>query len=176
MLLTLFCAIDDFCKAFSRYWRRFLLTSGVAKRIKPSGLCLSEVMTIMVNFHLSRYRTFKDYYLKHVWLHLRAECPGLVSYTRFVELMRGALVPLMVYLKRCRLQPSEGVAFVDSTTLKVCHNRRIYNHKTSGDLPSAAKRRWAGSMALSCTSSSPTRATWCPSCSRQGIRMIGPSR
>lgn len=76
MLLNLFCAIDDFCQAFSRFWRRFLLTSGVAKRIKPSSLCLSEVMTIMVNFHISRYRTFKDYYLKHVCQHLRREFPG----------------------------------------------------------------------------------------------------
>jgi hypothetical protein len=36
----------------------------------------------------------------------------------------------MVYLKRCRLKSSEGVAFIDSTTLKVCHNRRIHSHKT----------------------------------------------
>lgn len=130
MLLSIFCAIDDFCKAFSRFWRRFLLTHGAAKRIKPSSLCLSEVMTILVHFHISRYRTFKDYYLKHVWPHLHAEFPGLVSYSRFVELMRGAAAPLWVFLRRCRLRPSEGIAFVDSTALKVCHNRRIHSHKT----------------------------------------------
>lgn len=129
MLLNLFCAIDDFCKAFSRFWRRCLLTHGAAQRIKPSRLCLSEVMTIMVYFHISRYRTFKDYSLKHVCPHLRAEFPGLVSDTRFVELMRGAAVPLLVFLRRCRLRPSEGIAFVDSTALKVCHNRRIHSHK-----------------------------------------------
>lgn len=129
MLLTIFCAIDDFCKAFSRFWRRFLLTNGAAKRIKPSLLCLSEVMTLMVHFHLSRYLAFKDYYLKHVCPHLRAEFPGLVSYSRFVELMRGAVAPLLVFLRRCRLRPSDGIAFVDSTALKVCHNRRIHSHK-----------------------------------------------
>jgi len=130
MLLNIFCAIDDFCKAFSRFWRRCLLTHGTAKRIKPSSLCLSEVMTLMVYFHVSRYRTFKDYYLKHVCQHLRAEFPGLVSYSRFVELMRGAVAPLLVFLRRCRLRPSDGIAFVDSTALKVCHNRRIHSHKT----------------------------------------------
>ena len=52
MLLILFCAIDDFCKAFSRFWSRCLLTHGAAKRIKPYRLCLSEGMTIMVNFHV----------------------------------------------------------------------------------------------------------------------------
>ena len=130
MLLTIFCSTDDFCKAFSRYWNRFLLTKGGSRRIKPSSLSLSEVMTIMIYFHISRYRTFKDYYTKHVCQHLRSEFPGLVSYSRFVELMRGAMVPLMVYLQRCRLKKSTGIAFVDSTTLKVCHNRRIHNHKT----------------------------------------------
>lgn len=129
MLLAIFCAIDDFCKAFSRFWRKFLLTSGAARRIKPSSLCLSEVMTIMVYFHISRYRTFKDFYIKHVCQHLRSEFPGLVSYSRFVELMRCAVVPLMTFLKRHRLKKSDGIAFVDSTSLKVCHNRRIHSHK-----------------------------------------------
>ena len=139
MLLSLFCAIDDFCTAFSRFWRRCLLTSGAAKRIKPSKLCLSEVMTLMVHFHLSRYRTFKDYYLKHVRQHLRSEFPGLVSYSRFVELMRGAVVPLLVFLRRCRLRPSPGIAFIDSTALKVCHNRRIHSHQTFRGLAQRGK-------------------------------------
>ena len=110
MLLNIFCAIDDFCKAFSRFWKKFLLTNGIAKRIKPSSLCLSEIMTIMVHFHISRYRTLKDYYLKYVWPHLRPEFPGLLSYNRFVELMRGAVVPLLVFLRRCRLKKSHGIA------------------------------------------------------------------
>lgn len=130
MLLNIFCLIDDFCKAFSRFWRRFLLSSGTAKRIKPCGLCLSEIMTIVVDFHTSGYRTFKDYYIKHVCQNLRTEFPGLVSYNRFVELMQGALVPLMIFLQRCRMGKVTGISFVDSTTLKVCHNRRIHNHKT----------------------------------------------
>ena len=130
MLLNIFCLIDDFCKAFSRFWRRFLLSSGAAKRIKSCGLCLSEIMTIVVDFHTSGYRTFKHYYLKHVCQYLRTEFPGLVSYNRFVELMQGALVPLIIFLQRCRMGKVTGISFVDSTTLKVCHNRRIHNHKT----------------------------------------------
>ena len=42
MLLTLFCAIDDFRKAFSRCWRRFLLThghSGAVLRTHPNNPC-----------------------------------------------------------------------------------------------------------------------------------------
>ena len=130
MLLELFYEIDNFCKAFLRFWEKFVLKQGLAKRIKPCRLCLSEIMTILVNFHMSGFRTFKDYYTKHVCVHLRKEFPGLVSYNRFVELMKGALVPLMTYLKRCRFGKVTGISFVDSTTLKVCHNRRIYRHKT----------------------------------------------
>ena len=130
MLLTLFYEIDSFCKAFSRFWQRFLLKQGLSKRIKPCSLCLSEIMTILVNFHISRFRTFKDYYIRYVCQHLRQEFPGLVSYNRFVELMQGALVPIMVYLQRCRFGKVTGISFIDSTTLKVCHNRRIHQHKT----------------------------------------------
>jgi len=139
VLLTIFCSTDDFCKAFFRYQKKFLLTSGAVRRIKASSLSLSEVMAIMIYFHISRYRTFKDYYTKHVCQHLRCEFPGLVSYNRFVELMGGAMVPLMVYLQRCRLKKSAGVAFVDSTTLKACHNRRIHNHKTFRDFAQRGK-------------------------------------
>jgi len=130
MLLKLFYEIDNFCKAFLRFWKKFALQQGLAKRIKPCRLCLSEIMTILVNFHMSGFRTFKDYYIKYVCVHLRKEFPGLVSYNRFVELMKGALVPLMIYLKRCRFGKMTGISFIDSTTLKVCHNRRIYKHKT----------------------------------------------
>ena len=102
MLLNIFYEIDNFCKAFLRFWQRFLLKQGLAKRIKPCSLCLSEIMTILVYFHMSGFRTFKDYYIKYVCTGLRREFPGLVSYNRFVELMPGVLVPLITYLQRCR--------------------------------------------------------------------------
>ena len=130
MLLNIFYEIDNFCKAFVRFWQRFLLKQGLAKRIKPCSLCLSEIMTILVNFHMSGFRTFKDYYIKYVCTSLRREFPWLVSYNRFVELMPGALVPLITYLQRCRFGKTTGISFIDSTTLKVCHNRRIHQHKT----------------------------------------------
>ena len=85
MLLELFYEIDNFCKAFLRFWKKFQITNGLAKRIKPGSLCLSEIMTIVVHFHFSGFRTFKDYYLKHVGQNLKSEFPQLVSYTRFVE-------------------------------------------------------------------------------------------
>ena len=85
-------------------------------------------MTIITLFHASGYRNFKDYYTQHVIKHLFWAFPKLVSYNRFVELMPQAAIPLCAYL-RSRLRQCSGICFVDSTTLKVCHNRRIHLHK-----------------------------------------------
>src|SRR6201992_4400373 len=42
--------------------------------------------------------------------------------------MPAALVPLCGYLQT-RLGRCSGISFIDSTSLKVCHNRRIHSHK-----------------------------------------------
>jgi hypothetical protein len=39
-------------------------------------------------------------------------------------------VPLMLFLKHKGLGNSTGISFVDSAPLRVCHNRRIHQHKT----------------------------------------------
>jgi hypothetical protein len=127
-ILPLFCDIDDFCLLFEPAWRRRLLASGACRRHKPSALSLSEVMTILVLFHASGYRDFKTFYTRHVAEQMSGAFPGLVSYNRFVELQREALVPLWCYL-HTRKGRCTGIAFVDATTLAVCHNLRIPQHK-----------------------------------------------
>jgi hypothetical protein len=125
-ILSLFCDIDDFCQFFEPLLNERLLET--RERNRPSTLCLSEVMTIITLFHVSRYRDFKSYYTEHVLKHLAWAFPRVVSYNRFVELMPSALVPLCGYLQTRKGQCS-GVSFIDSTALKVCHNRRIHSHK-----------------------------------------------
>lgn len=93
-IVALFCEVDDFCHQFESQWQYRLLETGERQRWGAGRLCLSEVMTIVSSFHQSGYRTFKDYFLRYVTPHLRWAFPQLVSYTRFVELMPGALVPL----------------------------------------------------------------------------------
>lgn len=85
-------------------------------------------MTIIVLFHSSGYRNFKTFYTSHVLKHMAGAFPKLVSYNRFVELMPSALVPLGNYLQT-RKGDCPGISFIDSTSLKVCHNRRIHSHK-----------------------------------------------
>jgi hypothetical protein len=125
-ILPIFCDIDDFCLLFEPLWRKRLLET--RQRNRATTLCLSEVMTIIVLFHSSGYRNFKSYYTGYVIPHMTWAFPRLVSYNRFVELMPSALVPLCGYLQS-RKGTCSGISFVDSTSLAVCHNRRIHAHK-----------------------------------------------
>jgi len=137
-VLELFCAVDDFCHAFEPKWHQHCLTSGDKRRNRRRELALSEIMTILILFHQSHYRTFKAFYTEHVCVDLRGEFPHLVSYTRFVEFFPSALVPLCVYL-HTGLGACTGVSFVDSTKLAVCHNRRIQQHRVFRGLAERGK-------------------------------------
>lgn len=128
-ILPLFCEIHDFFLAFEKYQaHRQLPGTRPEKRGRPRRLHQSEVMTILVHFHQSQYRTFKDYYLKEVCLHLRWAFPNLVSYNRFVALKSEVMFAVSVYLYT-RLGECDGVSFIDSTRLRVCENRRIPTHR-----------------------------------------------
>jgi len=127
-LEALFCHVDDFCKIFEPKWHQSLIGNGLQQRKRQRCLCLSEIITIMISFHQNHFRNFKHFYQDYVCQYWRAEFPGLPSYSRFVEFMGSALMPLCVYLKHC-FGDCTGISFVDSTCLHVCHNRRISQHR-----------------------------------------------
>lgn len=127
-LLKLFCDVDDFCQQVQN---RQLLIGG--RRVRQPGLCDSEIMTIMIHFHQCGYRDFKHYYTRHVQPHLRKAFPELVSYSRFVTLVSRIVLLLWAYAQ-ARCGRCTGIAFVDSTPLRVCHNRRISRHKVFRNL------------------------------------------
>ena len=56
-ITTLFCDIDDFCQDFEPMLNEHLISDGDRKRIRKSTLALSEVMTIIIEFQRSGYRT-----------------------------------------------------------------------------------------------------------------------
>ncbi len=90
-LVTLFCLIDDFCKSFETTRKNIFLEHVENKKLKKPtrspGLSLSEIVTILILFHFSGYRTFKYYYLFYVSTTLKNDFPNLLSYSRFVQLM-----------------------------------------------------------------------------------------
>lgn len=127
-ITLLFYQTDNFCKVFEPEWEKILFSSGQRQRRVENRLSLSEIITIMLSFQISSYRNFKRYYIDYVMQHYQCEFPNLVSYNRFVELSQRASVPLMVYLTTF-LGNWQGLGFVDSTSLPVCHNLRIHSHR-----------------------------------------------
>jgi hypothetical protein len=126
-LEELFCLVDDFCQEYMPLWNQHLLRSGLKKRNKPSRLAASEIMTIFIGFHQMRFRDFKTYY-RFVQRFLVPYFPGLVSYTRFVTLLKSILVPLLCFMRSFTGEKT-GIYFVDSTILRVCHIKREHQHR-----------------------------------------------
>jgi Transposase DDE domain len=135
LLISIFCDVDDFCKEFEPEWRKILIESqsnrligDKKKRNRKTEMSLSEAITIVTMFHKTRYRTFKDYYNRFVLFFLKSYFPKLLSYSRFVNLMKTCLFPLFVFSQGC-LGECSGISFIDSTILTVCHARRITSHR-----------------------------------------------
>ena len=124
-----FCDVDDFCKVFIPEWEKQQLSDGSRKRQRPGRMTTSEIMTIIICFHMSHYRDFKNYYLGYISRFYRHAFPELLSYTRFLEVMPKTIVPLSSYFSTLKGEAT-GVEFIDSTSIKVCHNLRIPQHKT----------------------------------------------
>lgn len=129
-IVSLFCEIDDFFLAYQSWQETQCLPDEIHQetRGRQRGLHSSEVMTICVAFQQSGYRTLKHFYLKHVCTYWRKAFPGLVSYSRFVQLQQEVLEILRDYLF-ATLGECSGVSFVDSTRLCVCDNKRISAHR-----------------------------------------------
>lgn len=133
-LERLFCSLDDFCSYFEPIFFSKLLPEKLPNSRK-SRLSLSEVMTIIVYFHHSGYRTFKDFYQKNILKYHWRDFPNLVSYNRFVELMPHALIPLIFYLNTRKGQWT-GISFIDSMGIPICHNKRAKRNKVFSGLAS----------------------------------------
>ena len=158
-LIPIFCDVDDFCKGYEEYCTQHLLMNK-DQVIPKTSMALSEIMTIVILFHLSQYRMFKWYYKRYVCECLREFFPRLVSYSRFVEIMKSAIAPLTLYLiKRC-FGKCTGINFVDSTTLDVCDSHRINSNRCFRVSLSAEKAQQAGFMGSSCIWQSMTRAKY----------------
>ncbi|MDR0418879.1 MAG: IS982 family transposase [Prevotellaceae bacterium] len=130
-ITEIFYLIDEFSKEFDIVYKKHLLPMGDGKqhRNKPNKLSDSEVMTLLIAFHLSGMRNLKHFYLFYVSVHQRGDFPNLVSCTRFVELQQRVAMPLVLFLKSCRMGKCTGISFIDSTCLKVCHIKREHSNK-----------------------------------------------
>src|SRR4051812_18821389 len=82
---------------------------------------------------------------------LRGYFPGMPCYEHFVALQKSVFVPLAVFL-HSHLGTKTGLYYIDSTALAIII--ALAGTRCLPIWPSAARPRWAGSLASSCTSSS----------------------
>ena len=139
-ITKIFCEVDDFCKEFSSQialLKRGQLSGDVKHRNRPGRMADSEIITILVGYHLGAHKTFKHYYNQIVTMHSDL-FPRLVSYNRFVELQQRVFVVFALFLKT-KMGQCTGISFIDSTTLKVCRNQRIHSHKVFRGLAERGK-------------------------------------
>ncbi len=130
-LVEIFCEVDDFCKVYEEKLAAHLLACSTSKHsVNQPCLSLSELMTIEILYHRSGHKCFQYYYQQEVLAgSLHSYFPQAPSYNRFIELKPRMLLALIAYLHLLRLGALLGIYYGDSTTLTVCHNRRIKQHR-----------------------------------------------
>lgn len=125
-ITDIFCVIDEFRQNFKQNTENFILGK---KSKRPPRMSDSEVICILILFHLGGFRCLKHFYLFYVQQHMQSEFPATVSYSRFVELSQKVVLPMTIFLKTCCLGKCSGISFVDSTPIRVCNNKRIKRNK-----------------------------------------------
>ena len=141
-ITNIFVKVDDFCKEFDQDIRKMKLVAiedGKKRRNRKSLMSDSEIITIMIGFHLGAHKTFKHYYEQIVCGYWKDLFPTTLSYNRFVELKQRSFLVFALFLKEKCLGKCTGISFMDSTTLKVCRNQRIHNHKVFKGLAERGK-------------------------------------
>ena len=135
-ITEIFYLADEFCQEFSSSVQPYRI--GNVPKKKPR-ISQSEVIAIMVLFHLGGYRNLKHFYLGYVQKHLEGYFPDTVSYNRFVELTAQVCLPMTLFLKMCCMGKCTGISFVDSTPLRVCKNKRIKRNKVFRETATTGK-------------------------------------
>ena len=137
-ITELFVCVDDFVKQYEIMLQANILPSS-KKPTRVPGRKTSEIMTVLLLFHQSPSKNFKFFYASYLQLY-QGEFPNLPSYNRFVELQQRCLghfhACLMVL---CAMAKQTGIAYIDSTCIPVCHNKRTSRHKVFKGLAALGK-------------------------------------
>jgi len=137
-ITEMFTYIDDFCKAYELVLKKQFLP-GRNKPTRVPNLHMSEIMTIILLFHQSPAKNFKYFYTSYLQLY-KSEFPNLPHYNRFLVLQQrclGHFHALLMVL--CAMTKHTGIAYIDSTCLPVCHNKRTSRHKVFKGLAALGK-------------------------------------
>lgn len=131
----IFCNVDDYLKIFDQ---RYKSVQSCKNKPGPSGnLNRSEVLTIILGFQMSSFDCFKNYYEQYIIRHHQCDFK-LISYKRFNRIM-GQYLPYFLLILNGTFAGCDGKSFVDSSSIAVCKNYRIYSHKVFQGLAARGK-------------------------------------
>ena len=102
------------------------------------GLADSEIMTVLVLYHSSRFKNFKTFYNGIVLGLLRAMFSRR-SLLRAFYCTYEPRVDAFFFFLASRMGRKTDIYYIDSTPLPVCHNRRIAKHKVFTGLAARGK-------------------------------------
>jgi hypothetical protein len=125
-ITEIYFLVDEFNQQFQKELSAHVIGN---KPKRPPKLSSSEVMAIMILFHDKGYRCMKHFYTQYVQKHMTQMFPKTVSYNRFTELMQSVNLPLAIFLQTCCMGENTGISFMDSTSIRVCKNKRIKRNK-----------------------------------------------
>ena len=135
----IFCLIDEFCKEYDPIVDKVLL-GNPSKR--PITISKSEVIPLTVMFHLGGFRSFKHFYIYYIYYvqkHMQSEFPKTVSYNRVTERMQENVMPMVLFLKTGCLGHCTGISLMDSTPIRVCHQKRNKRKKVLKGMATTSK-------------------------------------
>ncbi len=128
---ALYCNVDDFVKNYQKISlpsKIICLPNKTTYKPRKCKLSHSEVMTICIAYHQSGYKNFKTFYLNYLMKYHHRLFPNLVSYNRFIELMKKITELLALYLTS-RFEKATGISYIDSTPIQVCKPKRMSRNK-----------------------------------------------
>jgi len=140
-ITEIYCIADDFCKEFAQELKKLqmLPEDGKKHRNRSCEMSDSEIMTVLLLFHFGTFKNFKHYYLHYIGVHLKNDFPKQLSYNRFVAIEHRVFMPMMFFLNTICFGKCTGITFMDSTSIKVCHNKRIKRNKVFDGIAKVGK-------------------------------------
>ena len=80
-ITEIFVQCDDFCLEFEQELKTHIIENKKVKtRNRKASLSDSELMTLLITFHLGQFSNLKAFYCMYALPHLNDLFPGLVSY------------------------------------------------------------------------------------------------
>lgn len=156
----IFCIADDFYKELEKNAVDFRLSSDSSrpKRNRKCTMSESEIITILICFHMGQFRNFKHYYLSYVSTSLASDFSDLLSYNRFIQIEHRVVIPLLMFIRLIGFGSCTGISFVDSTRLPSAITSVFPPTECSEAWRRSAKVPWDGFTASSSTWSAMTVA------------------